>query len=196
MLSHGPPIAGAIPPCTPSCTDHCVVHSQLAVGTADGVCRVWAIDDELEPSIDPVSILEGHTGVVSAVCWAAGGRRVVTGSWDKGIKLWDVAAQLCADTQQAHKLAVRCVALGGLAGAEADEWVASGGRDGEILLWRQEISATGVVLRASGCLTGHKGGVNAICWTNCYSDCRWLVSAGDDQQVLASPLHSSQPTAQ
>ena len=39
---------------------------------------------------EPARALEGHTGPVSAVAWTASGRRLLSASWDRTVRVWDV----------------------------------------------------------------------------------------------------------
>ncbi|KAG8986246.1 hypothetical protein FRB90_004125, partial [Tulasnella sp. 427] len=38
-----------------------------------------------------VEVLSGHKGPVSGILWSADGSRLLSGSWDKSVKLWDVS---------------------------------------------------------------------------------------------------------
>jgi WD40 repeat protein len=36
-----------------------------------------------------IKTLFGHTGGVCSLCYSSDGKRIVSGSWDKTIKIWD-----------------------------------------------------------------------------------------------------------
>lgn len=55
--------------------------------------------------------LEGHTSVVLTLVVAPDGRRVVSGSEDGTIRVWDLASGVCLHTLEAHKDGVRGVAV-------------------------------------------------------------------------------------
>jgi WD40 repeat protein len=39
---------------------------------------------------EPARALEGHTGPVTSVAWIGSGRRLLSASWDRSVRLWDV----------------------------------------------------------------------------------------------------------
>lgn len=57
---------------------------QLATCTVDGSLRVR----NLNPS--ERSVLRGHDDYVYSARWLAGGKQVVSGSWDGSVRIWDV----------------------------------------------------------------------------------------------------------
>jgi WD40 repeat protein len=73
------------------------------------------------------TVLEGHTDRVSAVAWLDKDR-LVTGSFDKTLKIWNVAEAKAERTIAAHQDHVLAVAAHG-------EWIASGGKDRNVKLW-------------------------------------------------------------
>ena len=112
-------------------------------------------------------VLRGHGGNVAAL--AIDGSRIISGSWDNTIRIWD------ADTG-------RQLAL--LSGYEADvlattispdrRVIASGGRNNAIRIWDAE---TGDKIAT---LTGHGRDVLAIAFS---PDSRWIVSGSRDKTV-------------
>lgn len=83
---------------------------RLAVsGSMDGTCRLWEV-----ATGRCLRVLEGHQGkvvssmfdlnesAVSAVAFSPDGRYVLSGSWDRSIKLWEVATGECIRTLKGH----------------------------------------------------------------------------------------------
>lgn len=73
--------------------------------------------------------LEGHTGVVTTGAFSADGRRCVTGSLDKTVRLWSTAAGAAVHCFRGHRGAVRRVAY-----APRGDRILSAAADGA-LLW-------------------------------------------------------------
>jgi WD40 repeat protein len=48
------------------------------------------------------AILAGHSGEVSSVAFSSDGTKVVSGSWDKTVRVWDVASGEVLHTLEAH----------------------------------------------------------------------------------------------
>ena len=59
----------------------------LAVGDVSGVTRLFHRDQDA-----PMALLDGHTGLVSALEFTPDGHTLVTGSWDGDVRLWDLRA--------------------------------------------------------------------------------------------------------
>jgi WD40 repeat protein/serine/threonine protein kinase len=101
-------------------------HGLLASGGSDRVARVVALDGS-----SPPLLLGGHQGPVSALSLSADGRRVVTGSWDATLRLWDARSGRLLTGCDGHTDYVISVAW-----APDGRRLASGGLDQTLRLWR------------------------------------------------------------
>jgi WD40 repeat protein len=117
----------------------------------------------------PVHHFEGHTGTVRCVAIAPDGRRALSGSDDRTVRLWDVAsgAELCCF--HGHTDAVTAVGF-----SPDGRQAASAGADRTVRLWEVP---TG---RPLGCCRGHTETVRTVAFATA-GEC--VVSGGDDGTV-------------
>ena len=78
----------------------------------------------------PPRTLKGHTSMVVSVAFSPDGKILASGSWDKSIKLWDVATGKNTATLKGHTGWVNSVAF-----SPDGKTLASGGFDDNIQLW-------------------------------------------------------------
>jgi WD40 repeat protein len=136
--------------------------------SASSDCRLRAWDPVLGRC---EAVLEGHGDWVSCAAVTAGGAaRLVSGSWDRTLRVWRLgpapAQWRCERTLTGHEGAVYCAAACG--GAR----VASGSADRSVRVWD---AATGA---AEATLRGHAGPVTALA-----ADGGRILSAGEDGTV-------------
>lgn len=74
--------------------------------------------------------LIGHTNYVWDVVITSDGRRVLSASNDKTVRMWDVPSGNCLTTFTGHEAFVCSVAV-----SSDDRWVAAGAADGAIKIW-------------------------------------------------------------
>jgi len=125
----------------PKVLAHSLVADMIAVGSNDGtilLCRVSAPGDRVET----LGILRGHTCSVTTVAFSDDGNLLISGAWDKAIRVWDSHTGVCVRQWQAHGRAVMCLMV------LRDELtrvpiLVSGGGDGRLCFWRNALESLG-----------------------------------------------------
>merc|ERR550514_1254287 len=92
------------------------VYDEHARSVAERRLLRAAADAAAAPPVDLsklalVRTLRGHKNVVRCTAVFPGGRRIVSASWDKTLKVWDVATGKCVATLEGHSNDVNCVAI-------------------------------------------------------------------------------------
>jgi WD40 repeat protein/predicted Ser/Thr protein kinase len=153
----------------------CAAYSQdgqwIASAGTDRSVRVWRPMDRQD-----AAVLQGHTGAVSQVAFAPGGRRLASLSGmasfiaesDGTVRVWDVDPGATLPVLHGHTKYVYPVAF-----SPDGRWIASGDWDGKARLWDAATGEPAAVLP-------HSGYVLSLAFS---PDSRWLVtgSFGEDR---------------
>jgi S1-C subfamily serine protease len=115
------------------------------------------------------SNLEGHQDIVNSVVISSDNQRVITGSWDNTIKVWNLETGQLEQTLVGHESLVNSVALS----ADGNTLV-SGSDDGTVKVWNLQ---TGESIQT---LTGHNDVVNCVAIS---LDGNTAVSSSDDETI-------------
>jgi WD40 repeat protein len=126
-----------------------------------------------EPALPPIvaNVLKGHAELVYAVAFTADGKYVITASFDRTLKVWEVASGKEVKTfagPQGHQNLVLSVAI-----SPNGQMVASGGSDNQAKIWDFPASAP---LRDFA----HTDAVNAVALS---ADGTKLAGAGKDGSI-------------
>ncbi|MEH2370114.1 WD40 repeat domain-containing protein, partial [Nostoc sp.] len=113
--------------------------------------------------------LTGHSKRVNAVAFTPNGKQVISASWDKTLKLWNLETGECEHTFQGHSDRVTAVAL-----TSDGKQVISTSWDNTLKLWNLE---TGKHDRT---FHGHRDAVNAVIFT---PDGKQAISASHDKTL-------------
>jgi WD40 repeat protein len=138
----------------------------------------------LRPALQPpgtglLRTLEGHSSVVNVVAVTADGRRAVSGSGDKTLKVWDLESGRAQRTLEGHSSGVISVA------------VTADGRRAVSASWDKTLKVWDLQSgRALRTLEGHSSGVRGVAVT---ADGRRAVSASEDKTLKVWDLESGLP---
>ena len=115
--------------------------------------------------------MRGHTNWVHGVAFFNDGHRVVTGSLDRTLRIWNVQkGTLLGEPLQGHRGNVLSVAV-----SPDDRRVASGGRDGTVIIW--DVERKQMIFK----LVRHTESVNCVSFS---PDGKRLASGSDDRTAL------------
>ena len=106
----------------------------------------------------------GHTEDVESLAFSSDGILLVSGSWDKTVKLWDVQTGGVVKTLYGHTHPVRSVSI-----SADDTMIASGSDDGIIFLWN---------VKMGSCLVAMEHGSYVRTVTFSPTDSQLLLSSG------------------
>ncbi|KAH6667462.1 vegetative incompatibility protein HET-E-1 [Halenospora varia] len=113
--------------------------------------------------------LEGHSSSVKSVAFSLDGKRIVSGSYDETVRLWDAATGAALQTLEGHFYYVSSVAF-----SPDSKRIVSGSDDETVRLWD---AATGAALQT---LEGHFSSVSSVAFS---PDGKRIVSGSDDKTV-------------
>jgi mono/diheme cytochrome c family protein len=132
----------------------------------------------------PTAVLPfaGHSERITSIVFSADGRRALSGSEDRTLRLWDVATGTGLQRFAGHTDEVLCVAL-----APDGRYAISGGRDKTVRLW--DISS-GTEWR---CLRGHTDQVTSVAFC---PDGRGVVSGSVDHTIRIWSVENGQQLRQ
>ncbi len=150
----------------------------LASGSTDKTVRVWDVGDTVKGGqgdqvISESQVLEGHTADIYAVSFAPGGERLVSGSYDHTLTLWERSG-IGDDFERTATLERHTAEVGDAAFSPDGRFLVSGGKDHQLLLWDGE---SGAFLRALEADMGY--------------DARAIAFSPDSRRVLASSAPGS-----
>src|SRR6267154_896043 len=127
------------------------------------------------------SVLRGHSGGVMSAAFSPDGKRIVTGSYDKTIRLWDAeTGEPLRAPLEGHEHWVSSVAF-----SPDGKRIVSGSYDKTIRLWDAE---TGEPLRAP--LEGHEHWVSSVAFS---PDGKRIVSGSYDKTIRLWDAETGEP---
>ncbi|CDF36259.1 unnamed protein product [Chondrus crispus] len=149
-----------------TCATFCERKGYVVVGYDDGTLRLWSTSET-----KVLRSFRGHRSEVRCVAMSGDGRRVVSGSEDASVRVWDVetGAQV-GEALVGHTDVVRSVAMSG-----DGKRVVSGSEDKSVRVWDVETGA-----QVGDALVGHTGMVNSVTISG---DGRRVVSGSWDTSV-------------
>ncbi|KIM22020.1 hypothetical protein M408DRAFT_333140 [Serendipita vermifera MAFF 305830] len=116
-------------------------------------------------------VLAEHTSVVASVGFSPDGKRIVSGSWDKTIRVWDTkTGTVIAGPFEGHNSPVSSVGF-----SRSGERIVSGSWDKSIRVWNAETGAL-----VSGPFRGHSDKVTSVGFS---PDEKHIVSGSDDKTI-------------
>lgn len=147
----------------------------LAAANADGIIRVWRLDDGRQQHA-----LYGHTDWAWAVAFSPNGRMLASSGDDRTVRLWDLQTGAALHVLSDHTDWVRAIAF-----SPDGQLLASGSQDCTVRVWDV---ATGALVRK---LVGHQDQV----WSVAFNPrTRVLATASGDGTVCLWDVAAPAPT--
>jgi len=133
-------------------------------------------------------ILHGHEEPISCLAISPAGRWLVTGSWDKTARVWDLAAADPAAEPKilrGHENSVSCLAI-----SPDGRWLVTGSRNNTARVW--DLAAADPAAEPK-ILRGHEDRIDCLAIS---PDSRWLVTGSSDKTARVWDLAAADPAAQ
>ena len=141
---------------------------QFVAGTTAGVFLFSYADDGV---ITKERVFSGHTGSVDSVAYSPNGSRIVSGSRDKTIRIWDANT----GTQIGNALIGHTSLVVSVAYSPDGGRIISGSQDKTIRIWDANTGA-----QIGNALTGHTGSVYSVAYS---PDGNRIISGSQDKTI-------------
>lgn len=148
--------------------------SRVLAGSFDRTVRVWDVEAGWS------TVLEGHTGPVSAVAYSPSGSHAVSGSYDTTIRIWDLATG-ASRVLEGHNQAVMAVAY-----SPDGEQVLTGSHDRTVRVWDLSSGVPLILGHHEGPVTSvaySPDGTKVVTGSNDCSVCLWDLVSGSSTVV-------------
>ncbi len=116
-----------------------------------------------------VKIFRGHEDFATAICFTEEGKKIISGGYDKTVRIWDVSTGKCTNVFPGHEDYISCLDI-----SPNGRYIASGSGDGSIRIWEAQSGYCFQVLKEH-----HK----AVAALNFTPDGQKLLSAGKDKII-------------
>lgn len=146
-------------------------ESEVALGCKDGVVRIYNSED-----YSLIRELKSHTLPVTSLQYSPDGRFLISGGRDAQLKIWSTPGYELINQIAAHMFSVYAIAF-----HPTLPYFATCSQDKSIKLWNSENFKLYKILSLEKNTPGHFHSINKLIWSG---DGRYLISAGDDRQVM------------
>ena len=142
--------------------------SRVVPGNEDATVRSWTLDAHTSDKLSPLSIYSGHTGPVRTVAYAHSGERIISGSEDAEIAVWEGGDSNKLDWKiRGHDGPILSISI-------SAEEIFSSSEDQTIRVWALDTGVCRIII------PGHTAPINSISLS---PDGQWVVSASDDARL-------------
>ena len=146
-----------------------IIDSYVITAGTEGLIRAWQFVDG---KFQQVAVLEGHIRSVTCLLYAA--PFLWSGSFDATLRVWGLDTGKCEGcigagpgNANGHTAAIVCLEMIPSTGPDPDSYVASGGADGDVRLWKTNgeflhACSHGTPVTALRCFQDSFGGQQAL----------------------------------
>jgi GTPase SAR1 family protein/DNA-directed RNA polymerase subunit RPC12/RpoP len=141
----------------------------LSTDSQQACIKIWDAT-----TYERLGILQGHNDEVWGLAALTASNRILSGAWDKTLKLWNVESGECLTTQTSAGK-VLCVAVN-----RDDSGALSGSEEGHVEIWGLSAEASQATLTSLLSVRGHAGAVNSVA---VMPDGKYGASASNDKTI-------------
>jgi WD40 repeat protein len=146
-------------------------EAEVAFGCKDGIIRIYSsLDFSFQKE------LPGHKLPITSLQYSPDGSFLVSGSRDAQLKFWTLPDYALQNQLGAHMFSIYSIAF-----HPSAPYFATCSQDKSIKLWGTEDLKLYKILSLEKQTAGHFHSINKLMWSH---DGRYLISTGDDRQVM------------
>lgn len=146
-------------------------QKEIALGGKDGIIRIYHSED-----YSLIRELKGHTLPITALQYAPNGNYLISGSRDAQLRVWNLPDYELVNSIAAHMFSIYAIVF-----HPTQPYFATCSQDKGIKLWGSDDFKLYKILSLEKNTPGHSHSINKLIWT---ADGRYLISTGDDRQVM------------
>lgn len=146
-------------------------ETEVALGCKDGLVRIYNSED-----YSLIRELKSHTLPVTSLQYSPNGHFLISGGRDAQLKIWSMPNYELINQIAAHMFSVYAIAF-----HPTLPYFATCSQDKSIKLWDSENFKLYKILSLEKNTPGHFHSINKLIWSK---DGRYLISTGDDRQVM------------